>query len=776
MTDAYDAAVIGTGFGGAVAACRLSQAGLRVRVLERGRRYDKKVGPDQVFPFPRDFTNFENGWLYAHEQGLFDVKPIEEMFIVESAGYGGGSLIYANVHLRPVDDVFNQGWPAGYSRAQLDSYYDLVAYMLDIVPITNRPNDQPFKTQLMASVMQKLGRQDQFYYPNIAVDLADENAGPHANKFGVTQQGCRNCGECDIGCRFGSKNTLDLNYLAIAEREGADVSTQCEVVRIAPDENGGYVVSYRDFVNKAESSVAAKAVFVCGGAINSTELLLRCRDERALPDLSPALGEGYSGNGDFLAFGFDTTQPFRPDYGPTITTGVIYDRSDGGLRSWFTLQEGGYPPQIGSLFQLLRQGSSWWPAAANLVREEIDDLVKKTVAAADVKPAAETATSAVFLAMGRDRANGRLELDPLTKRLRIRWRLADNLPLYDSEDRLIRDVVAQLGGKPADNPLWTLLNQPVSVHNLGGCCMADDPANGVTDGNGQVYGYPNLYVLDGACLPSATGVNPSHTIAAVAERNVERFIRDWKQDPRWAPPERASVRPVVDPLSRVQIPPEGTAPTVDRPVGLAFTETMRGFLIPADRRPDSIPDYVTAEKLGQKAGNRARFTLTITATDLDRFLAESTHVASAVGEVIAPPLTGHEGAAVTAGIFNLFVSDGPHHRKMLYSLPFVGEDGQPYLLDGFKDVVDDDHFDVWASTSTLYTVIRAGKTHDAPVRAAGVLHILISDFLHQLLTFQVPGATSDRQRVEALARFGRMFMGALWDVFAAKHLPFSKAT
>jgi cholesterol oxidase len=295
----------------------------------------------------------------------------------------------------------------------------------------------------------------------------------------------------------------------------------------------------------------------------------------------------------------------------------------------------------------------------------------------------------------------------------------------------------------------------------------------VADGSGQVFGYPNLYVLDGACLPSATGVNPSHTIAAVAERNVEGFIRNWTQEPVWAPPERASVRPVLDPLARVVIPLEGTAPTVARPVGLAFTETMKGFLIGADRLPDSIADYVAAEKRGQKAHGRAQFTLTITATDLDGFLANSARTASAVGEVIAPPMTGPDGAPVTVGVFNLFESDGPHHRRMLYSLPFVGEDGRPYLLDGFKDVVDDHHFDVWGSTSTLYTVIRAGKTHDAPVCAAGVLHIHLADFLHQLTTFQVPGATSVPQRIEALAKFGRMFMGNLWDVFAAKHLPFS---
>jgi cholesterol oxidase len=772
MRTTCDAVVIGTGFGGAVTSCRLAQAGLTVRVLERGRRYDKPNAKGEL-PFPRDFTDVAKGWLYAHDQGLFDVKPVEEVLIVESAAYGGGSLIYANVHLRPVPDVFAKGWPEGYSREELDPYYDLVAFMLDVAPITSRPNDLPPKTKLMADAAERLGRQDQFYYPNIAVDLRDANEGHHQNKFGVTQQGCRNCGECDIGCRFAAKNTLDLNYLAVAEQKGAEVSTQCEVVRIAPGGDGGYVVTYRDLAAGVESTVSARAVFVCGGAVNSTELLLRCRDDDALQHLSGALGEGYSGNGDFLAFGFDTHQPFRPDYGPTITTGVIYDRGEGDLRSWFTLQEGGYPPQIGNLFQLLRQDASWRPSTSNLVREEVEQRIKNAVAARTANAAAETATSAVFLAMGRDRANGRLELHPVTKQLRIRWDLADNLPLYDSEDRLIRDVMGVLGGEAVDEPLWTMLKQPVSVHNLGGCCMADDGADGVTDGNGQVHGHANLFVLDGACLPAATGVNPSHTIAAVAERNIERFIRQWTNDSAWRAPERAFAKPIVDPVSRVQIPKGGTLPTKTTAVGLAFTETMKGFLVPADTMPADIPAYVAAEKAGQKAGARAQFTLTITAPDLDEFLVDSGHTAAAVGEVKAAPWTPADGTAVTAGVFNLFVADGPHHRKMLYSLPFVGPNGQPYLLDGYKDVVDDGHFDVWSSTSTLYTVVRAGKTHDAPVCAAGVLHILIPDFLHQLTTFRVPGATSESQRLDAMSRFGRMFIGALWDVFVVKHLPLS---
>src|SRR4051812_5253789 len=125
MRTEYDAIVVGTGFGGAVCACRLAQAGLSVGVLERGRRYTE---PGSL---PRDFDDPTNGWLFAEGQGLFDVKPIEEMLVVEAAGYGGGSLIYANVHLRCPEEVFHDGWPAGWSREMLDPYYDLAAYMLD---------------------------------------------------------------------------------------------------------------------------------------------------------------------------------------------------------------------------------------------------------------------------------------------------------------------------------------------------------------------------------------------------------------------------------------------------------------------------------------------------------------------------------------------------------------------------------------------------------------------------------------------------------------------
>jgi cholesterol oxidase len=312
-----------------------------------------------------------------------------------------------------------------------------------------------------------------------------------------------------------------------------------------------------------------------------------------------------------------------------------------------------------------------------------------------------------------------------------------------------------------------VLHQPVSVHNLGGCVMGDSRATGVTDPQGGVYGYPGLYVLDGAILPAATGVNPSHTIAAVAERNVEAIIRNIKSDPRWAAPERAEAKPVVDPVSKTTVPVGGTAAPKAQAIGLAFTETMKGYGVKGWQPPD---DYAGAEKAGKHASTVMDFTLTINTPDLDAFLADPSGTAIANGVARVDGFTGPAGAPVANGVFNLFVEGGDsNQRKMLYALPFTGLDGKPYLLDGFKDVQDNGRFDVWGATSTLYTVIRAGSTRTGVVVATGILHILMQDFMHQLTTFTVSGTNNPAQKTDALARFGKRFFGTLWDVFVLTH-------
>jgi cholesterol oxidase len=560
MKATYDAIVIGTGFGGSVAACRLAQAKFSVGVLERGRRYDTNA-------FPRNWNNPADGWLWQAKQGLFDVKHFSQMMVIEGAGLGGGSLIYANVHLRAPQEVFSHGWPAGYTRDALNTYYDLVAYMLDINPITASTHFReklpdsaglPPKTLLMKKMADAMGRSDQFCFPNIAVDFNQPDI-PHRNKFGAEQRGCTYCGECDIGCNVHAKNTLDFNYLKVARDHGAEIATQCEATLIEEAPQGGYQVTFKDHtVGGQLNTVVAKCVFVCGGAVNSTELLLRCRDQYGkLPKLSQQLGSNYSGNGDFLAFAFNSADPFLPSCGPTITTGIVYSRKDGNADNWFIFEEGGYPKEINALLQVLNPAHGILDVEM-LSRAGLERLLHQSASQPGLQGDADR--SAIFLAMGRDKADGVISLHPLTKALEIEWNMKSNRPLYDAEEGFSRALAQKMGAAPAFNPFWRLLDLPVSVHNLGGCPLGDNPATGVVDVNGEVFDYPGLFVLDGAAIPVAIGANPSHTIAAVAERNVERAIRKFTGIQTWKAPEAAFAKGIDDPLSDVKIPPNGVPP------------------------------------------------------------------------------------------------------------------------------------------------------------------------------------------------------------------------
>ena len=224
----YQALVLGTGFGGAVAACRLAQAGVDVGVVERGRGWPPGS-------FPRKLSRLNEGWLWRRNHGIYDTRPLNDIFAICAAGYGGGSLVYANVMVRPPPDVFDQQWPQAYTRTALDPYFDLVAHMLHVSPTPPDPTTGllPAKTRQMARAVAEVGHDDGFILPNVAVTFGDPDR-PFTNAFGVTQTGCSFCGECDIGCNTGAKNTLDLNYLAAAESAGADVGTLTQAMRISP--------------------------------------------------------------------------------------------------------------------------------------------------------------------------------------------------------------------------------------------------------------------------------------------------------------------------------------------------------------------------------------------------------------------------------------------------------------------------------------------------------------------------------------------------------------
>lgn len=752
--DAYEAVVVGTGFGGAVAACRLAQAGVDVAVLERGRRFPPGSFPRQRRAWERD------QWMEWQYGGPYEFKPLNDVLVVQAAGYGGGSLVYANVQMRAPADAFAAGWPPGYSRAALDPYYDLVAYMLDVRPVADDPatGAPPPKTRLMEAAAARLGHEARTFRPNLAVRFGDPAAGPAPNKFGVPQAACVHCGECDMGCNVGAKNTLDLNYLAVAERHGADVATRSEVTAVAPD-GDGFVVRFRDPAAAragaaAERAVRARQLFLCLGAVGTTELLLRCRDQhRTLPALSPALGRGYSTNGDFLAFGLGVAAPYAATRGPTITTACVLD-ADGdagdaggaaGLR--FVLEDGGYAHQLARLVPLLhplRVVALAWQALAGRVRRRPRPLARALAAAGDA--------TAVLLLMGRDRADGTIALARgRRRRLRVRWDRRTNRALAAAQAAASRDFVHALGGRLALAPNTRLFGQPNSVHNLGGCRMGAGPADGVVDADGRVFGYPGLHVFDGAVLPAAVGVNPSHTIAAVAERCVEAAIRRLPGRDGWRAPE-AAVAPRVDaPEDGVRLPAREPAPPAPPPAApvrppaarraaLRFAEVMRG----------------TVARDG--AGRPARLELTVAVDDVRAFVADAAHPGRVAGRVFVDGLTGPAGAAVDGGRWHLLVSTAdPAERAMTYDLPFRGADQRPWVLRGVKHVRGRRVADFWRATTTLRA--RIEPAGGGPPVAAGTLRIGARAVARELASVRAGPA--------ALARFVAFFGATLLRLYAA---------
>ncbi len=721
--DYYPTVVVGSGFGGAVAACRLAQAGLEVAVLERGRRWPPGS-------FPRELSSLGSGWWWGHRHGLYDVSPLADLVCVRAAGWGGGSLLYANVVMRPTAAVFEQTWPEPYRRPVLDPYFDLAAHMLEVTPVQLDPTtgELPPKTRATRASAERLGDHTPLFHPNLAVRFADDPDHPGTNRFGVAQSPCVGCGRCDIGGNYGAKNTLDLNYLALAERHGATVATLTEVTHLGR-RDGRYELHLHQHgdADVERRTITADRVILGAGALGSTEILLRSRDQHAtLPDLPAALGHGYSANGDFLAFGDGTADLVSAGTGPTITTAYGLRTSAG---EEFYVEDGGYPNELAMLLR----------------RTVLPRWLRRRPPVVD--------HDAVLLSMGRDRSDGRIRLDR-RHRLRVDWDTAGHRSLYAAAERVSADVIEALGGRPATTWLWRYLRRAVSVHHLGGCAMSTDPDRGVVDTDGQVHGHPELYVLDGAVVPAATGANPSHTITAVAERCTEQLVRRLTGDPAWTAPESLDVQPVAVPEDQVvslALPDRTPARA-----GIRLREQMRGTYRPS---PGAAPEP-------------ASFALTFHIDDLDTFLTDPQHILRLTGRVNLPPLTGPRGAAVHDATLRLFApADGVGARSrriMAYAVAFHDLEGRRWELHGRKDIWHQRGFDLWPSTTTLRLALHSpdGSVDDD----AGTLRLSPLGVLAGLASARATHVDSPPAAARHLLRFLFFFADQLRRVYLTPSL------
>jgi cholesterol oxidase len=517
MDASYDAIVVGSGFGGGVTACRLAEAKYRVLVLERGRRF----APED-FPAAPEQAPFAFWHPTLNPDGMFDLRLMKDLSVLTAAGVGGGSLVYANVQLRAPADVFAQGWPAAIRRASLDPYYDRTEEAL--LPMTT-PEELP-KMHAFAIAGEQIGKQAEL------LPLAVNFEAPRDHPFsGVHQERCQNLGRCDIGCPIHAKNTVDITYIARAEQYGADVAPLHEVQRLEPPEaqGGHWRVAFRNLGAGSDGSVQAPFVVLAAGCLGSTRLLLKNR--KRLRKMSGVLGSRFSGNGDALGAAFNPPASKvgtpRTDFGPSMTSVLDYTKEHR-----FLLADGGLPSNFGGLLEIVRAIDSihgWRGLLMRLKRFAArlglsdQQITRRHLRTPPNRPIDD---SLVFLMIGRDAADGQARLTPLLKRFDIRWSTKASATLFDA----MRKTTTELARGIDADPFFALdtwpLSQYVTVHPLGGCPMADDPSNGVVNDAGKVFGYDGLYVLDGSIVPTALGVNPSKTIAALAERGVERLLRE----------------------------------------------------------------------------------------------------------------------------------------------------------------------------------------------------------------------------------------------------------
>jgi len=532
----FDFVIIGSGFGGSVSAMRLTEKGYSVLVLERGKRYE-----DADFP-KRNWNVWKYLWMPALRAfGFLQLHLFNGLFVFGSCGVGGGSLVYANVLMEPDDSFFNAStWMhLGDWKTILRPHYETARKMLGV---TKNPEITP-ADEALRKVVSGMNHPEGFRQTDVGVFFGEpdvEVPDPYFEGNGPHRAGCNFCGGCMVGCRYNAKNTLPKNYLYFAEKNGAQVWPECEVVDIFPltptnlplvDDEGDeahYEIHYRSsttWLYKPVKTVQARNVIVSAGVLGTLSLLLKCRDEiGSLPDVSPRLGELVRTNSEAFVGAFNPHSDVDHSKGLAISSIIEADNDtqiepvrfpDGSSLIFWVLSA----PMIrtGGTF-LQRLGRTILAA----IKRPLDFINMKFIPGWTRRGTAlmimQTKDNLMKLKRGRD-------FYTLFRRGLV--------PVHDEENRIPVDIdlghqvarayADKIGGYPVGTVQEGLLDVPSTAHMLGGCLIGRTADDGVIDENFQVHDYPGLYVVDGSTVPANPGVNPSLTITALAEYAMTRI-------------------------------------------------------------------------------------------------------------------------------------------------------------------------------------------------------------------------------------------------------------
>lgn len=503
-----DYIVIGSGFGGAVSAMRLSEKGYRVLVIEKGKAYRSE-------DFPRTNWHFKN-YFWAPALRWFGIQKLSffrEVFILSGVGVGGGSLVYANTHMFPPDEFFqNPVWAHLKDwKKTLTPFYEKAKFMLGTV--TNQSFDRA--DQVLKELAVEMGRASSYKGVDVGVYFGntEKETDPYFKGLGPLRKGCTQCAGCMVGCRHSAKNTLDKNYLFFAQKNGTEILAKTRVVKIQFDGTYYHIhtQSSTSVFNKKKKVYKSKGIVVSGGVLGTMDLLLKQKHKyNTLPHLSEKLGEnirtnsesllGVTARNEKLNHGLAITSVFNPDDHTHIEV-VKYPNGSNGMKLFSTLASGAGHPIVRTLrlfgtiithpwrfFKMLTDGKWAEKSVIFLVMQTLDSSMK--------------------MIYKRFPFPG----------IAMKTKKENKVPAYiDIGQKVMYDYAKKVNGIPQNAITEVLFNMSSTAHILGGCPMGTDEKNGVINDKMQVFLYPDFYILDGSIVPCNIGVNPSLTITALSE-------------------------------------------------------------------------------------------------------------------------------------------------------------------------------------------------------------------------------------------------------------------
>ncbi|MFM7776656.1 MAG: GMC family oxidoreductase N-terminal domain-containing protein [Actinomycetota bacterium] len=531
----FDVLVVGSGFGGSVAALRITEKGYRVAVLEAGRRFTERDFPKTSWRLSR--------FLFMPRLGLRGIQRIHalpDVLVLAGAGVGGGSLVYANTLYQPPDSYFEDSQWRHITdwKSELLPWYDQASRMLGVA---KNPYFSP-SDQAMKDVAEEMGVGDTFKMAPLGVHFGKGpgviEKDPYFGGVGPDRHGCQQCGACMTGCRFNAKNTLPKNYLGLAESAGAKVFPEHTVESIEELPRGGWKITAR----KSSAWLGGKRTFTAGevvvaaGTYNTQKLLHKMKGSKKLEKLSPALGKLSRTNSESLvgavmphggeidfSQGAAITSSFFPDE-HTHVEPVRYGKGSNFMGLLQTVMTDGHSAKV--------RRRQW---AKTLITKP--SMVAKIL---DVRKWSERTVIALVM------QNVDSSIAVRGKRGVFGWRLTSkndsehpNATYIPAANEVVRKIAKNYGGTPGGH-IGDLVSAPFTAHFVGGCVISDDPNKGVIDPYHRVWNYPTLHVVDGASVTANLGVNPSLTITAQAERAFSLWPNKGESDPR--PPQGSGYR------------------------------------------------------------------------------------------------------------------------------------------------------------------------------------------------------------------------------------------